>query len=114
MGMSRPRGSMTCHQHCFVLAAGSLLGGWAGEVALHRAAVHGLLLGLAHAGPPTADALLRSPSWHGLLGAHCGLESSYMMTRDATRCATFGPSRPPTSRHPAALAAWHGLLGMQR
>lgn len=51
--------------------AGALLGGWAGEVALHRAAVHGLLLSLAQLGPPVTDVLLQSPSWHALLGAQC-------------------------------------------
>lgn len=54
-------------RHC----AGAVLGGWPGEVALHRAVVHGLLLVLAQAGPPLTDRLLHTPAWHSLLGARC-------------------------------------------
>ena len=84
------------HPICMCFArAGTLLGGWAGEVALHRAAVHGLLLGLAQLGPPVTDALLRSPSWHALLGARrcraCFLPCSPQYGRNSSRAASNRP-----------------------
>lgn len=44
---------------------------WAGEVALHRVAIGGLLVALATRRAALAAALLQSPSWQSLLGMCC-------------------------------------------